>query len=256
MFVLITGASSGVGRALVMECASQAVSVVAVGRDESALIAVRDGYTRINPRGECRCLIRDFADTGAAASIFAELKTVPLSAMFVCHGVRTPKRFVNFTNPELTTYNNAMMTSNVLLAKHFAAHTETRGNITFISSMHTFTRIPFNQNYGSVKRFLNHFVHNYQFEAKNMCVQVINPGRIKGTKFFDSVPQNLRGFLARPIPWALTPERVARIVLATLDTNFDVDVGWDAILSRIIFWAVPGPVIDFFLKRTVLTIPE
>jgi short-subunit dehydrogenase len=248
-WVLITGASSGVGKSLSLKCARQGINAIGIGRNKETLESVAEEYAKINPSGTFRYILQDFSDPKAAANIFESLGEIELSSLFVCHGERIPKKLTDWTNEELINYNNAFMVSNVLLAKHFAAKTGQTGNITYISSVHNFTRLPLNQSYGSVKRFLNQFVHTYQFEAGDMHVQVLNPGRIDGTKFFDSVPNNLRGALARKVPGALTPERVADMVLATLNTNFDVDVGWDSIVSRVLFWVVPPPIIDFVLRR-------
>jgi short-subunit dehydrogenase len=247
--ILITGASSGVGQSLVLKCAGQGVNVVGIGRNETALQSVQRQYSEVHPAGTFRYLLRDFSDPTTPADIFSSLADIDLSCLFVCHGRRIPKRLVDWTNQELIDYNNALMTSNVLLAKHFAAKTGERGNITYISSMQTFAVLPLDQSYGSVKRFLNQFVHTYQFEVGKMSVQILNPGRIDGTKFFDLVPHSLRATFARSVPRALTPARVADMVLATLNTNFDVDVGWDAIVARILFWALPPPLIDVVLRR-------
>jgi short-subunit dehydrogenase len=228
-WVLITGASTDVGKALVLKCAGQGVNVIGIGEHERALQSVEMEYSLIHPAGAFRYFVHDFSDPTAASVIFSKLNDIELSSLFVCHDRRIGKEFVKWTNQELIDFNNAHMTSNVLLAKHFAAKTAEQGNITFISSVHTFVIIPGCQNYGSVKRFLNQFIHSDQFEVGKMCVQVLNPKGFHGD--------------------SLTSDRIADMVLATLNTNFDVDVGRASIISRILFWVLPPPVIDFVLRK-------
>jgi short-subunit dehydrogenase len=250
-WVLVTGASSGIGKAIALKVADQGINVIGVGRNKQALEELEAAITAKGV--EFRPVVKDLSQPTAAGELFESLEPkLQIGAVFVAHGGRTPKPFVDFTNQELIDYNNLMMTTNVLLAKHYAERTSERGNITYISSLHNFTYLPYNQNYGSVKRFLNQFVHMYQFEVRDMWIQVLNPGRVRGTKFFDTVPPELKNYFNSPwcASWSLTPERVANFALSTIGTNFDVDIGFEAIIARVIFWIVPPPVIDFILRKT------
>jgi short-subunit dehydrogenase len=250
-WVLITGASTGVGQALALKCAQQGVNVVGIGPNESALQSVQIEYSRLHPSGTFRYILRDFSDPTAAADIFSELQDIELSSLFVCHGRAVRHKLIDWTNKELIDYNNALMTSNVLLAKHFAAKSGQQGNITFISSPNTFTYGSISQNYGSVKRFLNQFVHSYQFEAGKMCVQVLNANKVDQWNIYDCVSSNEPQLFCDLYDRSLKPERVADMVLATLNTNFDVDVGYDSIIGRVLFWVLPPPIIDFLIRKSI-----
>jgi short-subunit dehydrogenase len=249
-WVLVTGASSGIGRAIALKVAEQGVNVIGVGLHQQTLEDVERATTAKGV--EFRAVVKDLSKPTAAGELFESLEaTLNIGALFIAHGGQVPRPFIDFTNEELIDYNNLMMTTNVLLAKHYAARTGEKGNITYISSVHNFTYLPYNQNFGSVKRFLNQFVHMYQFEVKDMWIQVLNPGRVQGAKFSGEVPPELREYFNPPgsAGRGLTPERVAEFALSTIGTNFDVDIGLDAIITRIIFWIVPPPVIDYFLRK-------
>jgi len=69
--IVITGASSGIGRALAIELASRGASLVLQGRDEGRLDEVRRGVDRAGGHGESRAL--DLTDDAALDAWTASL---------------------------------------------------------------------------------------------------------------------------------------------------------------------------------------
>ena len=244
-WAIVTGASSGVGKCLATTLAGQGVSVAIVGRNDEALDQVAQ---EITGKGvECVKIVADFSEPGAAEDVFKKLTGKTVGALFACHGECTIQPLDKFTSDEIVKYNHAMMTSNVLLAKYFLRQVGDFGTITYISSANTFMCTPFATNYGSVKRFLNQFGHMLRIESKHVTVQVINPGHIADTGFFKSVPEGLKWMTQDP-PGTLTPATVTKAILATVGMNCDIDIGWDCVLYRCLFWIVPTPVMDFVMR--------
>ena len=248
-WAVVTGASGGVGHHLAVTLAKQGVNVAGIGRNERDLDELGE---KVRANGaEFEKIVVDFADTGAAEQVFKKLQGREVGALFVCHGACPVKSFDKFTPEEIISYNHAMITSNVLLAKHFMEQVGNFGTITYVSSANTFLYTPLAANYGSVKRFVNQFGHMFRIESKHVTVQVINPGHIAGTKFFDDVPEAVK-FLTKDPPGTLTPEKVTNAILATVGLNCDVDIGWDCILYRCLLWVLPVPVMDFVMEKMAI----
>lgn len=245
-WVLITGATSGTGYALAEKVAAQGVNVIATGRNVDQLNALEKSCK--SKKVEFVKIAQDLGEEGAVEKIFEAIGNRKVDAMFVCHGLGPMRRAQNFTNKEIVDYNNAMVISNVLLAKYFKERGNPNGTITYMSSANTFMYTPFAQNYGTVKRWLNQFVHMYKLESEGITVQVINPGHINGTSFFKNIPECMKS-MTKDTPSALTPGRVADVILATIKTNLDIDVGNDAVMMRILYTVVPTPLMDMVMKN-------
>jgi short-subunit dehydrogenase len=239
-WVLVTGASSPVGRSLSLLCASQGVNVAGVGCDSTSLDDVKSACTAKGV--EFLPVIADLTSQDSAASIFDQVSSYDVRAMFVCHGTGTAQRFDQLTEQDLLKYNTSMITTNVLLAKHFSKKTNETGTITYLSSLCSYAWLPFWTSYGAATRFLNHFVHNFQLEVRDLTVQIVNPGQTRAP--------NAEG----PV-WALSSDRVAEMILATVNTNFDVDVGIEAVGYRFVYWLLPQCVLDRLLRREALAHP-
>jgi short-subunit dehydrogenase len=172
--------------------------------------------------------------------------------MFVCHGRRIVRGLDEISGQELVDYNHMMITSNLLLSKQFTQKTGNKGTITFVSSVHNFTWLPYQSTYGAAKRFLNQFAYMYQLEV-NVSVQAVSPGRIYDTDFNKDLDPKYRGFYGRGI-CGTSASRVADIILGTAYSGLIVDIGLDAIFMRIIYTVVPPPLIDVFVKRIALSL--
>lgn len=248
-WVLITGASSGVGWELALQCADQGVNVVALGRNEQRLNDLKSILEA--KKVECRTFSKDLSDPQTIPAMFKEdLNDIKINAVFSCHGGGMITRFENYTNKELIDYNNAAITSNILLAQDFIRQCPGKGSITYVSSANEFFPTPFLTQYGSVKHFITHFGDCIKLDGyyQNISVQVVNPGQIAGTRFFDTMPEKLKSF-GTPGSHALKPSVVARMLLSTVGTNFTFDCGIDCWLFRLIS-ILPFPVSDLILKTT------
>ena len=119
--------------------------------------------------------------------------------------------------------------------------------ITAVSSANSFLYSAYVDQYGAVKRWMNRFFNTLKLET-SIPIQILNPGVIKNTRFFDDVPPGMKP-IVKPPESSLTPERVADMILSSYGKNFDVDVGIDCILYRCVFWLFPPQIIDFVMSR-------
>ena len=241
-WAMITGASSGVGYELALKLCNQGINVVALGRNEERLNQLEDQVK--NKGAQFIKIVADFSDKEEASKVFEKVGGNTIDALFICHGSSTIKPLEEFTNEEIEQYNNSFITSNVILTKYFIK--QKGKTMTVMSSANSFWTTPYATQYGAVKRWLNSFCHTIRFEA-NISIQIINAGFIKDTLFFKNVSPGLKAF-STPPPYALTPGRVADIILSTIGTGFDVDIGVDSIVSRCLLWIVPPPIVDLVFK--------
>lgn len=249
---LITGASSGVGYELALKVAKQGVNIIALGRNEERLIKLEQDIKSSQSNIEFIKISLDFSEYEKVGKLFSEIipqqnnnQKVTVDSLFLCHGGAVLKQFEDFTNEEIEKYNNSFITSNVIISKDFI--NQGGKGITVISSANSFVYSAYVDQYGAVKCWMNRFFNTLRIES-NIPIQILNPGVIKNTRFFDDVPLGMKP-IVKPPESSLTPERVADMILSSYGKNFEVDVGTDCIAYRCVFWLFPPQVIDFVMSR-------
>lgn len=249
---LITGASSGVGYELALKVAKQGVNIIALGRNEERLSKLEQDIKNNQCKIEIIKISIDFSDYEKVGKLFSELipqqmnnQNISVDSLFLCHGGATIKIFEEFTNEEIEKYNNSFITSNVIISKDFI--NQGGKAITAVSSANSFVYSAYVDQYGAVKRWMNRFFNALKIES-DIPIQILNPGVIKNTRFFDDVPEGMKP-IVKPPESSLTPDRVADMILTTYGKNFEVDVGIDCIAYRCVFWLFPPQIIDFIMSH-------
>lgn len=248
---MITGASSGVGYELAKKVASQGVNLIILGRNAERLTNLEiDIKNQPGNQIEIIKIPLDFSNLKESTKIFSEIipsksqnGKITVDVLFICHGAAEIKAIENLADEEIEQYNNSYITSNIIMTKEFAK--QGGKGMTVCSSANSFVYTGYIVQYGAVKRWMNVFYNSIKIEL-DFPVQILNIGVIKNTRFFDNVPEGAKK-LVTPPDSALTPERVAGFVLSSYGTNFEVDVGTDCILYRILFWLFPPFIIDKIL---------
>jgi short-subunit dehydrogenase len=244
-WVLITGASSGVGKELAKMCAKQGLNIIGVGRSKEKLQNVKEEVEKENV--SFRMYAVDLADTNAPKRIFDECKDVKIGCLFVCHGNNNAGRIIEKSEDEIRNELNAATTSNMLLTKLFGAQCEGKSTVTYISSLNAHMHTPYASLYGSVKRFIGHFSVHMEMESSfhNTSYQVIFPGYIRNTDFNAKMPKELQSAAEN----GMTPEFVARSILATAGKNFAADLGYDCLFIHFLCWLLPQSLIDIVFQH-------
>lgn len=247
-WVMITGASSGVGKHLTLMCAKQKLNIIGIGRSEEKLKAVAE---LVKKEGvEFRYHAVDLSDVTAPRTIFEANKDVKIGCLFVCHGFNNMGRIIEMTKKQIRDDLNAMTTSVVLLTSFFGKQATNGGTVTYISSLNGENHVAYAALYGASKRFLNHFVLHLQLEGflNNLTFQAICPNFIADTAFYDNMPQKIKDCAKDGV----TPERVANAVLATAGKNITCDIGWDTIICHFFMWILPDFLQDWFFSAAGL----
>jgi len=210
---LVTGASSGFGRAIALALAEAGAAVLGTGRDRAALAALE----RAAPAGRVRTVAGDLRDPDHLASL-AEAAG-PVDILVNNAGAIHIKPFLDAEPGEWS----ALMEINLMvplrlsqsIARGMAARG--RGHIVFISSMLARQVKPNTVVYAATKHALAAAARGLRAELKAHGIRVteIAPGLGRTQAFRDVAPEVRQRYAARAFRW-LEPQDVAGAVLYAL----------------------------------------
>ncbi len=145
--ILITGASSGIGRATAIECSRLGAKVIITARNEQRL-----ADTLIELEGDGHQVI--VADVTKNEDIVALVKQLPQIDGFVCNAGITTRKPINFIKEEelhkifeTNTFSAFMLTKAIMKAKKMNKN----GSIVFLSSKAAVQNTPGNSMYAASK---------------------------------------------------------------------------------------------------------
>lgn len=183
--ILVTGASSGIGRGIALQCAGMGGQMILTGRDENRLAAVKAGIQD----GKAVSII---ADQSKDEDLLALSEALPvLDGIVLNAGLlkTTPVGFIKRENFE--ELFNTNLFGPALLVKHLLKQRKIRkgGSVCFISSIAAQYVHPGNAVYGATKGAVNSFTRSLALELapKGIRVNAILPGMIE-TSLMDESP--------------------------------------------------------------------
>lgn len=177
--VLITGASSGIGKAAAALFASKGSTVVAVGRNEKELVALRDGVQ--SKKGEIKILLADVTEMSQIDRMVSEI----VQAYGQIDVLVNSAGIIKNGNVEDTTLDDwdKMMNINLrsvfnLMQKCLPHMIETKGNIVNVSSVAGTRSFPNVLAYSVSKAAIDQLTRCSALElaAKGIRVNAVNPG--------------------------------------------------------------------------------
>ncbi len=179
----ITGASSGIGRALALKLAGMGRRVVASARDEAALKALaRDAESL---PGSIHPLSLDITDAAAveAAVTRIEDEIGPLALVVLNAGTHKPvaARDLKLADFRMLTEINLMGTLACLIAVSRPMLARERGQIAVVASVAGYFGLPSSAAYGMTKAGLINMTQALQPElaVRGITLQLVNPGFVK-----------------------------------------------------------------------------
>jgi len=185
--VLVTGASSGIGRATAIECSRLGATVVATGRDETRLsetmaTLIGDGHVSI------------LANLTKAEDVARLVSDLPQIDGFVCNAGITRRRPVSYMKEEemrevfdTNTIATFMLTKAIMKAKKM----NRGGSMVFLSSMAARQVTPGNAMYAASKAAVESFARScaQEYAAMQIRANAILPGMVE-------TPMNKQGALS------------------------------------------------------------
>lgn len=180
--VLITGASSGIGKELAMQLAAQKAKLILIARREQVLQEVRTACLELTD--DCHIIPFDLSETNKINELAAE-------ALSVYGGIDVLINNAGVSQRSLTAETEMKVDRSIMeldyfaviaLTKAFLPHfiAKQKGNIIVISSVSGLMGFPMRSAYAAAKHALHGFFETLQTErpAKELYITIACPGRI------------------------------------------------------------------------------
>lgn len=212
-WAVITGASSGIGKALAVEFARGGFHVVLTGRNEAALSRIAEECSR-NFGVETVVVAVDLSDPGGTDDLIAALSSEPrrYEALVNNAGFGVVGDFasspidenISLVQLQLTA---ALKLTHALLPAMIRRHS---GRILNVASVYSFSPVPFQSVYAASKAFLMSFSRSLEkeLEGSGVTVTLCCPG-VTQTEF-----RHRAGVPERSAASGMTAEAVARVAFA------------------------------------------
>lgn len=209
----VTGASSGIGRALALELATRGWTVIASARNE---IELRKLNWEASARGRIIPLPLDITDhaavDSAVRSIITEHGAIDLAILNAGTHAPTPAEDFDRATIEMLIATNLMGTVNCLAALMPAFIDRRGGEIAVVASQTGYRGLPTAAAYGATKAALINMCESLrpELELHNVSLRLINPG------FIDTPLTQKNPF---EMPFLISAETGAKQIISGLGTK-------------------------------------
>lgn len=226
-WAVVTGASSGIGRAFAEQLGAEGFNLVLIARNEMALsdFAIHLAHTF---GIETTVLSLDFSDNNATEQMIMACDELDVGLFVASAGFGTSGLFINSILEDelgMVDVNCRTVTAQVhYFARKFSSNK--RGGIVLLSSIVAFQGVPLSSNYAATKAYIQTMAEGLHFEMKpfNVDVLAVAPGPVRS------------GFAERAklSPTQLeAPDVVAKQSLAALGRKVTVRPGFLAKLLNV-----------------------
>ena len=177
--IWITGASSGIGKALAIKFANEGWQVAASARRENLLQKLHDSYANIIPFN------LNVKDENAAKKVFQNIleKFQNIDICVFCTGIHDPESEKKLNSEKIREImeTNFFGTLNCIMAVNDYFREKEDGHISIVSSVAGYRGLPAASGYCASKSALTSLAESLYFDFKrhNVRVSLISPGFIK-----------------------------------------------------------------------------
>lgn len=207
--VLITGASSGIGRAAAVEMGRQGARVALVARREDLLAEVARDVRAAG--GETLVLPADVTDRDAAAAAVAETArewgAVDVVVANAGVGVTRPAHKLRIDDIERMMRVNYLGAVYVILAALPAMVERKSGQVVGVSSLAAFRGLPGSAGYSATKAALTAFLESVRIDVRphGVIVTTVHPGFVRTPM---TAPNK------HPMPFLMDVDKAAKVMVA------------------------------------------
>jgi len=254
-WALVTGGSSGIGRALTEKLAKQGINVVIVALDDPIL---RDFYKKIQedyPSLQFRAVGVDLGGEDYLEKIIEATKDLDISLLFNNAGFITIGLFADLPLARQMKNYNVNATSSVKITHHFLNEMlskKLKGIITFTSSPAGLMPCPFSTIYGATKAFLTEFGASLAAEVRNegIDVMVMHPSPVD-TNFYNADTAHKSGSLGMFKKTATAPTVIADVIFSSVGKWTVVrDQGYFSVVLRLLFKVIDSNFLAIIIAAT------
>ena len=220
-YVLITGASSGIGEAFARKLASQGYNIIIIARRKNKLKQLAEELKK-HYSVKVEVLSADLSEEQEIAKI--EKRIMESNDIFMLinnAGFGTRGHFENVDPIKIINMINVHVVASTRLARAILPQMIERNQGTIINVSTVVSDIPAPRRviYAATKAYLNSFSKSLQAELKeknlDIKIQALLPGLTK-TDFFSTEEYSFQGISDQIIKYAITPEEVVEASLASL----------------------------------------
>lgn len=241
MTTLITGASSGIGEALAVECARRGESLYICGRNEERLAAVAEKCAALaTANAFVKAKRLDVTDEAAVKEWFSECEAFsPVERVFSNAGVSTGEETEE--NVRTTFAVNVNGNLNVVLAaiETFRAR-RSGGQILITASIAGYGPLPSCPSYSATKSCMKTWALSLRgmLAREGIKVSAICPGFVRS---------RITDMNTCPMPFFMEADRAARIILSRADRNIGlIAFPWPMRLATWAFASIPYSLAEIF----------
>jgi len=240
--IWITGASSGIGRALALKFAKEGWQVAASARREDLLNEISNLDKNISP------FPLDVTDKEKCDEIFSQIKSKyqNIDICFFSTGTWDPKKEkdIDMDQIEKTIKVNFFGTLNCIKAVEQYFKEKNSGHISIVSSVAGYRGLPNSTGYGASKAALNNLAESlyFNFGRHNVRVSLVSPGFIK-------TPMTEKNQFR--MPFLKTPEFAADKIYNGLinGSSFEIDFPKELTLILKLLKILPNRLYLYLIKK-------
>lgn len=217
--VLVTGASSGIGAAIAVECSKMGANVILSGRNEQKLEKTFNLLASPSCQ-EHQIIVADLSDEAQIMDL-AE-KTPPLDGLVNNAGINRvkPVSFIKQSDLDYVFANNTFGHVNLTRALLKKKKLNANGSIVFTSSVSAFFNAPGRALYSSSKAALTSFMRSFAVElaAKGIRANAIHPGMVETKLIHENLSEDelQKGLADYPLNRYGKPEEIAWAIIYLL----------------------------------------
>ena len=253
-WAVITGANSGLGRALANRLADQGVNVIGTGRRLDALEAVKK---EVEAKGAQFIPVQtDHHDPNSIKTLMDAVGDRDVGVCIINAGYGIYGPVSEAKDDDVASFISIMCTQYALLAREFIARNKNRPHKSVIymtASLAADSLAPLGSLYCAVKAYVSRLSKHLAVEVAGtkIVVTAMHPGFF-GSGFFDRLPPFIYKMVSGKLIFPDCQD-VADGVMRTLGKSHRVDYTATSPLVRVMCWAAGEPV-NYWVSRLLLKI--
>ncbi len=221
--IMVTGASSGIGKAVALQASADGDHVILAARGKAAL---EETATACLTSGAASALVvpADVGDDAAVARCFEQTleRHGGIDAVVHCAGVVAYGRTEEVPVEVFDAVIRTNLTGSVNVARHAVPlmRAQASGSLVLVGSVIGHMAVPSMSAYVLSKWGVRALARQLQLENRDLAdvnISYVAPGGVD-TPIYEQAA-NYQGFVGRPPPPVDSPEKIARVILARIDNH-------------------------------------